>query len=104
MVAVAALAAMIEGPPPTRGNDRDSDGHQIGRQHRQPVVLTLSPAEGDVCVLAFGVARLLQTHPERRLGRRRLARRSAAEEPDHRHRRLLRTRRTRPGRRAAERG
>jgi hypothetical protein len=29
------------GPTADRGNDRDSDGDQIGRQRRQPVVLTL---------------------------------------------------------------
>jgi hypothetical protein len=55
------LGGHDRGPTADRGNDRDSDGDQIGRQRRQPAVLTLSPAEGDVCVLAFGVSGLLQT-------------------------------------------
>src|SRR2546429_420600 len=66
-------------------------------------VLTLGPAECDVRILPLAVAGLGQTLAERSHSRCRLVGRPAADEPDHRHRRLLRARRERPrGRCAAE--
>src|SRR5262249_56242465 len=81
---------------------RDPSGDKIGRQHWQSVILTLGPAEGDMNVLAFDIARVPQSQPKCHLVPSRFARRPAAEEPDHRHGRLLRARRERPRRRAAE--
>src|SRR5262249_24369274 len=84
-------------------NYRDPSGDKIGRQYWQSVILTVGPTEGDLNVLAFDIARVPQSQPKCHLVRSRFARRPAAEEPDHRHRRLLRARRERPrGRRAAE--
>src|SRR5262249_29232612 len=60
-------------------------------------------AEGDVYVLAFDVPSLAQALSECILDGRRFARRSHTQEPDHRHRRLLRVCRERPrGCRAAD--
>src|SRR5262249_10845561 len=75
---------------------RDPSGDKIGRQHWQSVILTLGPAEGDMNVLAFDIARVPQSQPKCHLVPSRFARRPAAEEPDHRQRRLLRARRQRP--------
>jgi hypothetical protein len=66
-------------------------------------------AELDRDVLALDEARLLQALTERGHEVRGVGERRAAQEPDHRHRRLLRARRERPmnrkpGRRAAEQG
>src|SRR5262245_27305094 len=70
----------------------------------QSIVVPLGPAECDVQILPLDVALFSQTLPERSLDRCRLAGRPDAEETDHRHRRLLRARRERPGdRHAAER-
>ena len=84
---------------------RDPSGDKIGRQYWQSVILTVGPTEGDVNVLAFDIARVPQSQPKCHLVRSRFARRPAAEEPNHRHRRLLRARRERPrGCRAAKQG
>jgi hypothetical protein len=86
-----------------RGDHGDAPANQFVRQRWQPIVLTLGPAVFDRYVLALDEARLLQALAEcPQLVRVRL-RRSGVEEPDHRHRRLLRARRKRPRyRRAAE--
>src|SRR5262245_51994202 len=65
--------------------------------------LAFGPRTFDCDVLAFDVAGFLQPLPEsgHKMCERR-ARRDGAEEPDHRHRRLLRARRERPRRRAAK--
>src|SRR5262249_51918332 len=76
-------------------------GDQFGRQRRQPVVLTLRPAILDRHVLTLDLAGSPQTFAKRDHVRRIPLRRCAIEEPDHRHR-LLRARRERPRRRAAE--
>src|SRR5262249_11993010 len=72
-------------------------------QRRQPIIMALCPPELDRNVLAFDIAGLRKAATETGhewfvlLGRCRI------EEPDHRHRRLLRVRRERPrGRRAAD--
>ena len=102
IVVVAALAANAAG-----GSDRDDHGdlpaNQFGRQRRQPIGLTLGPAVFDRHVLALDIAGFLQALAECAQTVRDRVRRFAVEEPDHRHRRLLRARRERPrGRRAAE--
>src|SRR5207247_294067 len=66
------------------------------------IIATLSPAEGNVHVLAFDIASLAQALSECILDGRRFARRSHTQEPDHRDRSLLRARRQRPRRRAAK--
>ena len=94
IVAVAALAASAAG-----GADRDDHGHlaanQIGRQRRQPIVLTFRPAVFDRYIAALDIAGFIQAlryaSSWLRFGWSR-----AAEKPDHRHRRLLRACRERP--------
>jgi hypothetical protein len=87
---------------------RDDHAHlpvdQIGRQCRQSVVLTFRPAVFDHDVLAFDIVRFLQTLVERRDLLAQLSGRCGIEEPDHRHRRLLRPRRQWPHRDPAEQG
>src|SRR5262245_40424973 len=64
--------------------------------------MSLCPAIFDCNVLAVDKARVFQTLTERSQEVRVVAGRPAAEEPNHRHRCLLRTRRERPRRRASE--
>ena len=86
-----------------RSDDIDSTPNQVTGERRQPIVLTLSPAIFHRHVLPFGVPAILQSLMECCECIGGLARRSAAEKPDHRDRRLLRVRRERPRRsRAAE--
>ena len=86
-----------------RGNHGHLTANQIGRQCRQSIVLTLRPAIFDRHVAAFDIAGFAQALAEcaPRSGAY-SAGRPAIEKPDHRHRRLLRARRQRPRRRAAE--
>ena len=97
---VAALAASAEASS-GRGDHGDLPANQFGRQRRQPIELTLGPAVFNRHVLALDVACLLQALAECAQTIR--VRRQAmwVEEPDHRHRRLLRPRRERPRRRRA---
>src|SRR5689334_13367571 len=76
--------------------------HQVGRERRQSIVLTLRPAIFDRYILAADETGFAHAPTER--GQQMLAASggSAVEPPDHRHRRLLRARRERPRRRAAE--
>src|SRR5262245_55820096 len=64
--------------------------------------MSLCPAIFDCNVLAFDKAPVFQTLTERSQELRVVAGRPGAEEPDHWHRWLLRARRQRPCRRAAE--
>src|SRR5262249_44483558 len=86
---------------------RDDHGHlpanQVTRQGRQSIQVIIGPAILDDDVLTLdkasffeALAKSTQTVLDHR------ARRSVVEEADHRHRRLLRTRRDRPRRSAAE--
>jgi hypothetical protein len=77
------------------GDHRDLPAHQIGRQRRQPIIVTLCPAIFDRHVAAFDEARFAQALAERGDKRCVPARRFAAEEPHH-GRLLLRTRSERP--------
>src|SRR5262245_16917157 len=85
---------------PGRRNDGHLTANQIGRQRRQSIVLTLRPAVIDRRILTFDVTAFLEALVEyfNRIGG--LGGRPAAQEPDHRHRRLLRARRERPRRSA----
>src|SRR5262249_6303340 len=84
--------------------DRNDYGHlaanQIGRQRRQSVQLTFRPAVLHCDVAALEIAGFVEASPDRveRAG----FTIGAAEQPDHRHRPLLRSRGERPRRRAAE--
>ena len=95
IVVVAALAANAER---TSGRDDHGDlsANQIGRQRRQPIDLILGPAVFDRHVLALDIAGLLQALAKSAQTVRGRVRRCGVEEPDHRHRRLLRARRERP--------
>src|SRR5262245_63849444 len=87
----------------TSGGDHgDLATNQIGRQLRQAVGLVVSEAVYDRHVLALNEALLLQALTEFAQALSKPVSRGAAEEPDHRHRRLLRPRRKRPCSRAAE--
>jgi len=78
--------------------------HEIGREPRQSIVFTVSPTiiEGDV--LTLDKACFIESPADHCNDRRVDSRRTATEQSDHRHRWLLRPRRERPRRRAAERG
>src|SRR5262249_57218731 len=76
--------------------------NQISCQRLQPLVLALGPAVFDRHVLALDEARVCQALAERPQSFRDRIGRSGVQIPDHRHRRLLRPRRERPDRRAAE--
>src|ERR1700730_2712837 len=86
-----------------RSDHRHLTAYQIGCEVGQSVGLVLRPAIVDRQILAFDITSFFQALAERaqavwvvKVGR------IDAEKPDHRHRWLLRTRRERPGRRAAE--
>src|SRR3984893_2825246 len=86
-----------------RGNHAHLTTNQIGRQFRQSIVLVVRPAIFDGHVFALDMAGLAQALAERANTVGVLVARCEVEEPDHRHRLLLRPRRERPcGRRAAE--
>src|SRR5262249_51585098 len=76
--------------------------NQIGGERGQPIIVTVRPAVFDgyiapLLIPGFGEALPEPVHPLRRI-----AGRNGAEESDHRHRRLLRARRNRPCRHAAD--
>src|SRR5262249_15693072 len=85
---------------------RDDDGYpaadQIGRQFRQPIIVIVRPEVFDGHVLALDIASFAEPFSEccdkicAPFGR------TTEEKPDHWPRRLLRARRERPRRRAAE--
>src|SRR5262249_6508678 len=86
-----------------RGHHDHSTTTQIGRQHRQPVILAVCPAILDRHVLAFDVAGFVQAAMECGQKRRIGVTRPAIEVAYHWHRWLLRAPGQRPrGRRAAE--
>src|SRR5262249_54040916 len=68
----------------------------------QSVALTLCPAPFDCDISAFRIAGFVETLPKRGNGMRQTVRRLGIEKTDYWHHRLLRTRRERPCRRAAE--
>src|SRR5262245_9651939 len=77
-------------------NDRHLSTHEIGGERRQSIVLSVSPAivQGDVSTLEE--SGIIQASPDHRKERRINGGRTGAEEPNHRHRCLLRSRTKRP--------
>jgi hypothetical protein len=59
--------------------------HEVSRQRRKPIVMSISPTIFDRDVLALDIANLAQAQTECVDNGRRLAWRSAAKEPDRRH-------------------
>src|SRR5215472_9652180 len=86
----------------TRGDYGDLSANKFGRQLRQSIVLVLGGAVDDCYVLALHIADVFEAQAEcaQTVGHR--GRRSGVEQPNHRHCWLLRARRERPRRRAAE--
>src|SRR5262249_37667863 len=85
-----------------RGQYGDLATNQIGGERRKSVIAAFRPAILDRHILALDIAGLLQTLMKRAHHGCEAVGQSAVEEPDHRHCRLLRPRRQRPRRRAAE--
>ena len=86
-----------------RGNHGHLTMNQISRHRRQPIILVLRPAIFDRDVAAFDVAGFAQPFEKSGQLPRVIFGRSRIDKPNHRHRRLLRTRRQRPRcRRAAK--
>ena len=101
IVAVAALAASAAGSPLGRNKDGHGSAREFSCQRRQPIVFAECPTVFDHHGLAFEEAAFAEAATERDDQMRALIRRPGAEKPDHRHRRLLRTRRKRPRHRPA---
>src|SRR5262249_30328979 len=76
--------------------------NEIGRQCRKSIELAIGPAELDHDVLTLHEADFIQAAAEPSQLACHLLFGHIAETSDHRHRRLLRTRRERPSRRTAE--
>ena len=81
------------------GDHGHRPARQFGRQPWQPIELTIRPLVFDPHVLAFNIAGILQTLVKCAQTIRVRVRRCGVEEPDYRHRRLLRAHRQRPRRR-----
>jgi hypothetical protein len=77
-------------------DDRHPLAREFGRLPRQAIVIALRPAVFDGDGLALDISRLTQGLAQRGQTRRVVVPRLAAEISDHRHRRLLPTRRERP--------
>src|SRR5262249_23455377 len=91
------------GDPTTCRNDhRHLAANQICRQRWELIIVTQRPAKIDLHILPSEIAEFAQPALERNHVSGRIFWRPAAEKSDHRHRQLLRARRERPGRRAAE--
>jgi hypothetical protein len=81
---------------------RHPTAHQIGGQRRQSISVVFRRPEFNRHVLTLDIAGLLQAQTERRHQSLCVGQRCASEEADNRHSSLLRARRKRPRRRAAE--
>ena len=79
----------------------DRSASQFGCKRRKSIKLILGPAVEDRCIVALDVAGLLQALAKSAQTLRQRIGRPQVEEPDHRHRRLLRARRNRHRCRAA---
>jgi hypothetical protein len=87
-----------------RSDHRHLTAYQLSCEGGQSIILILRPAILDRHILAFDVPAFADALPECGHKTGSVGGRRAAEEPDYRHRRLLRARRERPRCRAAERG
>src|SRR5215472_13511198 len=83
-------------------NDGHALAHKIGGEPRQSIVLPLCPAIVDGDVLTLDNTYFIETLADDRHERCVDSERTAAEQPNHRKRTLLRTRRERPRRRTPE--
>src|SRR5262249_33511921 len=86
----------------TSTNHCDLSAHEFARERRQSIHSTFCPAVFNADIVVLDIAGLNEALPERGNGIFECSGRSSVEEPDHRHRRLLRARRERPHRRTAE--
>ena len=86
------------------GNDHHPTADQVRRQFGHAVISIFRPAVFDRNVLSFYKADFVKIFAEGGQIEHRGVERAKPEKPDHWHRWLLRTRRARPRRRAAERG
>src|SRR5262249_2584796 len=87
----------------TSTNHCDLSAHEFARERRQSIHSTFCPAVFNADIAVLDIACLNEALPERGNGIFECSGRSAVEEPDNRHRRLLRPRRERPrSQRAAE--
>src|SRR5215470_1308710 len=86
-----------------RCEHRDLALKEFGRERRQAIVLTIRKAINNPNILALDITRFSQSGLKSCHHVGRPTARTALEETDHRHRRLLRARRERPrGRSAAQ--
>jgi hypothetical protein len=83
-------------------DDRDLAANQVGGQRGQPIVLIVRKALLERHRPSLDIAGRAEALADRRRQLRKSFGRSAVEEPDHRHRGLLRARRQRHRRRAAD--
>ena len=83
-------------------NHADRPADQFRRQLRQPINRFFRPAVDDRCVLTLDIADRFQTIAECAQAIRNRVGRSDPQKPDDGHRRLLRARRERPRRSAAD--
>jgi hypothetical protein len=102
MVAVAPLAAIAGALPPTQTITATCRRTKSAAQRRQLIQVIVGPAVDDDDVLALDIGGVFEALAKCAQAFREPVRRYAAEEPDDRHRRLLRARRQRPRGRAAE--
>src|SRR5262249_31867746 len=84
------------------GDHGDLSANQFSRQLRQPIDLILGPAVFNRHVLALDIAGVFETLVKSAQTIHVHVRRRGVEEPNHRHRWLLRARRERPGSRAPD--
>jgi hypothetical protein len=86
----------------SRSDNCHATADEVGHERGQAIVLAAEPVVLDDDVLALDVAGFAEAFRERGCMARRTIERSTAEKANHRSRRLLRTRRERPRRCAAE--
>src|SRR5262249_859521 len=96
------LSGECSGGSAGRGDHAHSTANEIGRQLRQAIKSAFRPAIFNRHVLALDVTGVCKAPPKRGYKRGPLGSGGGVNEPDHRHRRLLRARCERPRRRAAE--
>ncbi len=97
VIEVAFFAARAELGPPLAAIHIDLAADEIGSECRQPITQwSLGPAVFDHQILSLDIAGIAQSLAESSYQQGSLAGRPAAEETDHRHRRLLRARGKRP--------
>src|SRR5262249_20209732 len=85
-----------------RKEHRHSQVNEFSRQRRQSIIVTFRPAKRDRQILTFDKPRFAEASTEGFHNTCRFPWRATADEPNHRHCLLLRPRRERPCRRAAE--